>query len=102
MIALRGVHIYKMDPDSALPAVANDRAQLQAAAEFVFLNSKMNFDFSSNGILLFTQNADPDGTQVGQESRRQIAGRAEQDSPVGGPPPAGPSFITVFCAQGLM
>ena len=101
MIALRRLHIYKMDPDSALPAVANDRAQLQAAAEFVFLNSKMNFDFSSNGILLFTQNADPDGTQVGQKSRRQIAIGPEQDAPVGGPPFAGPSLISVLGGQSL-
>lgn len=101
MIALRRLNVYKMDPHSALPAVANDRAQLQAPPKFIFLNSKMNFDFRSDRVLLFAQNADPNGAHIGQKSRGQVAGRPKQDAPVGGPPCAGPSFISVLGGQSL-
>lgn len=69
VIALRGIHVGEMDTNSAVAAVPYDCVHLQLSAEFAFFDSKMNFDFRSDWILLFAQNADADGTHIGQKAR---------------------------------
>ena len=65
MIALRGLHIREMDANSSIAAMPHDCVHPQLSVEFAFLDSKMNFDFCSDGILLFAQNANTDGIHVG-------------------------------------
>ena len=69
MIALRGLYICEMDANSTVAAMPNDSVHPQLSAEFAFFDSKMNLDFCSYGNLLFAQNADADGTHIGQKAR---------------------------------
>lgn len=101
MIALRGIHIGEMDSNSSVAAMPYDCMHTKLSAEFAFFDSKMNLDFRSDRILLFAQNANADGTHIGQEACREFARRPEQDAPVRRPPRVGSSFGSVVVGQGL-
>lgn len=69
MVALRGLYICEMDANSTVAAMPYDCVHAQLSTEFAFFDPKMNFDFRSDGILLFAQNANADGAHVGQKAR---------------------------------
>ena len=62
MIALRSVHVHKMDPDSPFPAMAHNGVHFQSSLDFRFLNAEVNFNFCSDGVLFLAQNAYSNGT----------------------------------------
>jgi len=69
MIALRSVHVHKMDTDSPFPAMAHNGAHFQSSLDFRFLNAEVNFNFRPHRILFFAQDAHPNRAQVGEETR---------------------------------
>lgn len=57
MIALSRVHIHKMDADSSLSTMTHDGAHLESSPDFRFLNPEVNFNFRSDRVLFFAQDA---------------------------------------------
>ena len=49
--------------------MTHDGEHLQSPADLGFRNPEMNFDFCSDGVLLLTQDAHADRTQVSQIAR---------------------------------
>lgn len=90
-----------MHTNSAFAAMSHNCVHPQLSAESAFFDSKMNFDFRSDWILLFAQDAYANGAQIGQKTRREFARRPEQNAPIGRSPRAGSSFGSVVVGQGL-
>lgn len=101
MIALRGVHVDKMDADSSLSAMTHDGAHFYPAPDFRFFDPEMDFDFCSDGVLLLAKDAHPDRTQVSQEAGRELTRRPKENPPIRGAPRAGSSFVGIVVGQSL-
>lgn len=92
MIALRGLHVYEVHAQPSFATMANHRAHLQFSGGMIIVNTEMNFNFRSHGILNFTQDAHAQRAHIREEAGDEMVGWAEQNAPISGAPGAAPSF----------
>jgi hypothetical protein len=92
VVALLGLHVDELNAYLPFSTMADHRAHLQLSGGTVVMNTEMNFDFCAYGVLNLTQNAYANWTQVRQETGHKLAGRTEQNTPIGSASGAGPPF----------
>lgn len=84
MVALLGRYIHELNTHSPFATMADDGPHLQLSGWTVVVNAEMNFNFCSHRVLSFAQDADAYRAHVCEESGHELAGRTEQNAPIGG------------------
>jgi hypothetical protein len=84
MVALLGRDIRELNTHTPFATMADDGPHLQLSGWMAIVNAEMNFNFRSNRVLFFAQDADAYRAHVCEESGHELAGRTEQNAPIGG------------------
>lgn len=92
MVALRRLHVHKLNADPPFAAMADDGVHLQLSKWMIVVDAEMNFNFRSRGVLDLAQDAHANRTHVRQEAGHEMAGWTKQDAPIGGAPGAASAF----------
>jgi hypothetical protein len=77
MVTLGRFQVHKLNADSSFAAMADHGAHLQLSGGMIVVNSEMNFNFRSQRVLNFTQNANAHRGHVRQETGYELAGRSK-------------------------
>ena len=84
MVALLGRDIHELNAHSPFATMADDGPHLQLSGWAVVVNAEMNFNFRSHRILNLAEDAHANRAHVCEESGHELAGRTEQNAPIGG------------------
>jgi hypothetical protein len=86
VVALRRLYVHEVNAHPTFGTMADDRAHLQFSSGVIVVNTEMNFNFRSHGVLNLTQDAHAQRAHVCQETGDELVGWAKQNAPISGAP----------------